>query len=168
MSYWIDANVLIQAKNKAYPFKRFPEFWTFLAVQFEAKTIRSSEFIYKELTPRDDELSQWCKSRRDTAMNTPALQDVQKCYNRITDFIESLPLAKHNVVRKSEFYASADGWVIAHAMAEPNGIVVTHETERDAGKIKIPLVCKEMGIKWIDIYELQDLLDFNPSDYASK
>lgn len=73
MSYWIDANVLIQAKNKPYPFKRYPEFWAFLAVQFEAGIIRSSEFVYNELAAGKDELAQWCKNRRDTALNTPAL-----------------------------------------------------------------------------------------------
>lgn len=166
MSYWIDSNVLIQAKAGPYKFDRVPEFWMFLAVNFESGVIRSSEFVYKELTIVNDDLGKWCKSRRQTSLNTKIDEEVQRCYVTITDYIEQLPLTKHNVNRRNEFYACADGWLIAHAMAE-GGIVVTHETPRDNGKIKIPSICDALGVKWINLYDMQDDLDFRVSDYAS-
>lgn len=49
MTYWLDTNVFIQCANKIYTFQRWPEFWKFLSVKFEAQVIRSSEFVYEEM-----------------------------------------------------------------------------------------------------------------------
>lgn len=165
MIYWLDTNVFIHCANKIYKFHRYPEFWQFLTVQFEALTIRSSEFVYRELVSGDDQLAAWCKTRKETGLNTFALDDVQKWYTRIADFIEHEP--KYERHHKSEFYTGADCWLIAHAKAD-GGTVVTHETERETGKIKVNSVCSKMNVKWIDIFTLQDRLDFNPADYRPR
>lgn len=165
MTYWIDTNVFIQCANKIYPFQRYPEFWQFLTVKFEEQVIRSSEFVYDEMVKgkkANDFLATWCKSRKETCLNTPISPPVQQCYTNITDFVENEK--KYERYHKSEFYRGADCWVIAHALAD-NGIVVTHETEREFGKIKVNSVCTRMKVKWIDVYTLQDKLDFNPADY---
>lgn len=50
----------------------------------------------------------------------------------------------------------ADPWVIAHALYE-NATVVTKEekvTALDSHKVKIPNVCDNMGIRWINDFEL--------------
>lgn len=162
MSYWLDANVFIQCANRIYKFQRYPEFWQFLTVKLTSNEIRSSEFVYRELTKGKDYLSTWCKSRKETALNTLALSDVQQRYQQITDFVEKEP--KYRRHQKSEFYSGADCWLIAHALAN-NGVVVTHETEREYGKIKVNSVCTKMKIRWIDVYRLQDELDFDPANY---
>jgi len=49
----------------------------------------------------------------------------------------------------------ADPWVIAHALYE-NATVVTKEekvTAINSNRIKIPNVCDEMGIKWINDFQ---------------
>jgi hypothetical protein len=143
----------------------YPEFWNFLEVKFDDQSIRSSEFVYRELVKGTDYLAKWCRSRKETALNTPALEDVQRCYTQITAFVENEP--KYERHHKTEFYTGADCWLIAHAIAD-NGIVVTHETERETGKIKVNSVCSRMKVKWIDVYGLQDKLEFNPADYRSR
>lgn len=165
MTYWLDSNVLIQCANKIYKFHRYPEFWNFLTVKFEAQDIRSSEFVYRELVRGTDYLATWCKSRKETGLNTLASDDVQRCYGLITDLVENEP--KHERHHKTEFYSGADCWLIAHAIAD-NGTIVTHETEREFGKIKVNSVCAKMNVRWIDVYRLQDELDFNPADYRTE
>jgi hypothetical protein len=164
LTYWLDSNVLIQCANKIYKFQRYPEFWNFLAVKFDDQSIRSSEFVYRELVNGTDYLAKWCKSRKGTGLNTQALDDVQRCYRSVTDFVENEP--KYERYHKSDFYNNADCWLIAHAIAD-NGIVVTHETEREFGKIKVNSVCTRMKVKWIDVYGLQDRLDFDPANYRA-
>jgi hypothetical protein len=165
LTYWLDSNVFIQCANRIYKFGRYPEFWNFLAVKFEQQTIRSSEFVYRELVKGNDHLAAWCKSRKETGLNTAALHDVQESYKLILDLVEHEP--KYQRAHRSEFYRVADCWLIAHAHAD-NGTVVTHETERETGKIKVSSVCGKMNVRWIDVYGLQDELDFKPSDYRGE
>jgi hypothetical protein len=51
-----------------------------------------------------------------------------------------------------EWFDDADGWVIAHAFADEDGIVVTEEYERGSyrSKIKIPALCKVFDIECIN------------------
>lgn len=49
----------------------------------------------------------------------------------------------------------ADPWVIAHALKE-NAVVVTKEekvTAINSSKVKIPNVCENMGIRYINDFE---------------
>jgi hypothetical protein len=163
LTYWIDTNVFVQCKDRIYPFNSDPEFWKFLSVHFDKKLIRSSEFIYRELIAGRDWLATWVRNRKATVLNTSADESVQKCYKIITDFIESVP--KYEVQWKNEFYRGADGWLIAHAMADEKGVVVTHETERETGKIKVQSVCVKMGVPCIDIYKLKDIFKYRARDY---
>lgn len=162
MTYWLDANIFIQSSRKIYPFERYPEFWAFLSAQITAGKIGSSEFVWRELVAGEDFLAKWAKTRKDSGLNTLASQAVQTCVTEITDFVEAEPA--YQARRREEFNSSADLWLIAQAKATSE-IVVTHETPRDSGKIKVNSVCSKLGIEWIDVYELQNRLNYNPSDY---
>ena len=50
-------------------------------------------------------------------------------------------------------------------MADKDGVVVTHETERETGKIKIQSICVKMKINCIDIYRLKEIFDYRARDY---
>lgn len=165
MTYWLDTNVFIRCANSIYKFHRYPEFWQFLDVQIKTRVIRSSEFVYGELVQGSDYLAKWCKARKETGLNTFADDNVQQQYRLITDFVEHEP--KYERHHKSEFYNGADCWLIAHAKADTE-TVVTYETEREYGKIKVTSVCAKLNVKCIDVYKLQDLLDFNPADYRKR
>lgn len=56
----------------------------------------------------------------------------------------------------------ADPWVIAHAM-ENNSVVVTKEekvTQANSTKVKIPNVCDNVGVRWINDFEFVQELNF--------
>ena len=156
MSYWQDANVFIQAKNKTYKFGRVPQFWAFLSAQLEAGTLKVPKIVYEELVKINDELATWCKARKTKGLCVHANKQVQACYQQIANHVMTKYAERH----ANEFLKGGDGWVIAHAMAE-RGIVVTQESDKPTKtKVKIPNVCKEFGVKCIDTYDMLEELDF--------
>ncbi len=156
MIHWLDSDVLIQAKNKPYPFDRVPQFWIFLSAQLQAGTIRASKMVFDELTKGNDELSQWCKQRKPKGLCVSPNKEVQASYKIIVAHV----IQKYPVHHANIFSLSADGWVIAHAMTG-NAIVVSQEVNKTTKTtVKIPTICKAFGVKCIDTYDMLELLDF--------
>lgn len=154
--YWLDADVYIQAKNGPFRFEWVPGFWDFLAKQFDAGNIKSPKKVYDELTDYSDLLASWCRRMRHRGICVTANKNVQECYGKIANHVH----AKHPAHLANEFLKGGDGWVIAHAMAT-GGIVVAQESERSKkGRIKVPTVCRELGVKCIGTYTMLEQLNF--------
>lgn len=155
-TYWLDADVFIQAKNGPYKFERVPGFWVFLAEQLESGKIKSPKKVYDELTDGSDLLASWCRRMRHRGLCVNADKTVQDCYRQIANHVHT----KYKPHQANEFLRGGDGWVIAHAMAV-SGVVVAQESERSKkGRVKVPTVCREFGIKCIGTYDMLDQLDF--------
>lgn len=74
-------------------------------------------------------------------------------------FTDQIPHA--NLVDNTKSRSLADPWVIAHALNE-NATVVTKEekiTAVNTTKMKIPNVCENMGIRWINDYQFIEELN---------
>ena len=65
MTYLLDANVFIQAKNLHYGFDFCPAFWDWLDDQAATARVRSIEKVADELKAGGDELSTWAAARPD-------------------------------------------------------------------------------------------------------
>jgi hypothetical protein len=154
--YWMDANVLIQAKNRHYKFHVHPKFWSFLSAEMEKGTIRVSKMVYDEVSGGDDDLAKWCKQRREKGLCIRPSKAVQDCYGKqVATYVSGGRWKPHHV---SEFLRGGDGWVIAHAI-ESDGIVVTEESDKSHNaKIKIPTVCKALDVECIATHEMLDRL----------
>ncbi|HEU4970946.1 MAG TPA: DUF4411 family protein, partial [Gaiellaceae bacterium] len=63
MTYLVDSDVLIQAKNRHYPFDVCPGFWDWLDSAHKAGTIFSVAKVHDELCDGADELAEWAKAR---------------------------------------------------------------------------------------------------------
>jgi len=147
--YCFDANVLIQAWQKYYAPAICPDYWDIL-IEFGKKSlIFLPEEVYNEITRTEDDLSAWLKKS-----NIPILkisEPVSQCLLRI---FNQNPVHK-NLVDNTKQRSLADPWVIAHAMNE-NATVVTKEekvTALNSQRIKIPNVCDNMGVRWINDFE---------------
>jgi hypothetical protein len=66
MTYLLDANVFIQAKNEYYGFDIVPAFWDWLIAANKAGTVFSIDKVGDELFEYGDELSDWAKDRAQT------------------------------------------------------------------------------------------------------
>ena len=78
-------------------------------------------------------------------------ENVTKC---LRDIYAKDPTHKM-LVDNTKLRSLADPWVIAHAMSEGATVVTKEEkvTALNSNKIKIPNVCDNMGIEWINDFD---------------
>lgn len=151
--FWIDTSVFIEAKNRAYPYERVPQFWKFLAQQFKAGSICCPKKVYGELASGNDWLADWVKSRKADGICVTPPDKAQGYMSKIVDHVwETYPRR-----RAEEFLGGADPWVIAYALCD-GGTVVTEESASRKKKVPIPLVCKHFTVRPIDTYKMLDEL----------
>lgn len=149
--YCLDANVLIQAWQKYYNPKFCPDYWNILIELGKNEKIFIPELVYEEIVRTEDDLSKWLK-----ASKIPMAKISEPVTKHIRKILEDYPLLVDNTKARS----LADPWVIAHALNE-NAAVVTKEekvTALNSKKIKIPNVCDNLGIRWINDFQFIDEL----------
>ena len=150
MTYLLDANVFIQAKNLHYGFDFCPAFWDWLITNNAAQRVFSIEKVGDEIEAGGDELATWASARGarfflkpDTAI-LPALSAVSTWVMNQT----------YEAAAVNTFLQVADYYLIAHALAHRHA-VVTHEIASPSVKrIKIPTVCIGLKIKFMTPYEM--------------
>lgn len=153
--YCLDANVLIQAWQKYYTPKFCPDYWTILSELGINGKIFIPEEVYGEITRTDDDLSKWLKGSRIPINKTST--GVAFCLKKM---YAANPLHL-TLVDNTKARSLADPWVIAHAM-DANATVVTKEekvTALNSSRIKIPNVCDNMGIRWMNDFQFIDELN---------
>lgn len=150
MSYLLDSDVFIQAKNLHYGLDFCPAFWDWLIVSNQSKVVFSIEKVGDEILAGEDELADWASSRSDgfflkpDAAILPALASVSTWATN-QDYE---PAAVNTFLQKADFY------LVAHALAHGH-TVVTHEVAAaSTKKIKIPNACIGVGVKCVTPYEM--------------
>jgi hypothetical protein len=161
-TYWLDADVLIQAKNTYYSFAIARQFWDFIDAQAQSGTIRSSVRVYGEIMSYEDErdaLVQWCKLHRTSGLFCKPDRQVQGVLGKIADHV--VQRYSEKPAKAAEFLKGADAWIIAHAKCD-GGTVVTHEARRDVtAKVpKIPNVCHAFNVGCINLPAMLTALRF--------
>lgn len=150
--YCLDANVLIQAWQKYYNPKFCPDYWDILTELGKYGKIFIPELVNEEIIRTEDDLSKWLKGSKIpiNKINEPVTVHLRK-------ILKDYPLLVDNTKARS----LADPWVIAHALQE-NATVVTKEekvTALNSNKVKIPNVCDNLGIRWINDFQFIEELD---------
>lgn len=153
--YCIDANVLIQAWQKYYSPGLCPDYWDILNELGKQGRIFIPEEVKNEIVVTDtsdkteDDLSKWLK--RSTIPIHKPTENVIACWQKILQTDPTHKLLVDNIKGRS----LADPWLIAHAM-DTNSTVVTKEnidSAMNSKRVKIPNVCKNMGVQCIDDFE---------------
>ncbi len=155
--YWLDSGALIQAERAMYPREQFPPVWTFLEQHLTTGDIRMSERVRKELLAKNDSLGEWCRHRKGFARVFP-VKAVQDEYRRVVAHVSSNTTTTpwHN----QKFCNGADGWIIAHAIAQ-GGTVVTEELRHPTGfPIKVPTICNHFRVRHRNLLEMLRELGF--------
>jgi predicted nucleic acid-binding protein len=153
-TYCLDSNVLIQAWQTYYSPQICPEYWDVLNELGNQRRIVLPQMVVEEITRTEDDLSAWLKSS-----NIPKLRQTEQVIQCWKDIQVKDPLHRllvDNIKQRS----LADPWVIAHAMNEDACVVTKEnkETARSTTRIKIPNVCENMGISWMDDFQfIQEL-----------
>ena len=153
-TYCLDSNLLIQAWQKYYSPKFCPSYWEILDELGSEERIFVPSMVYDEIVRTDDELSDWLKNSniKSKAITTEVTEILKSIYDADTNH-------KH-LVDSKKGRSLADPWVIAHAIKEQATVVTKEEkvTALNSTKIKIPNVCDNMGVKWINDYKMVEHL----------
>jgi hypothetical protein len=150
MTYLLDADVFIQAKNLHYGLDFCPAFWDWLIASNAASLAFSTEKVGDEIEAGGDELSGWAAARgtgfflKPDAAILPAL-------GKVSAWATS---QNYEPAAVNTFLQVADFYLVAHALAHVF-TVVTHEiASASTKKIKIPNACIGLGIKCMTPFEM--------------
>jgi len=139
MTYFLDSNFLIDAKNLHFSIDGKPEFWGWLLRLGKEGILRIPEEVYKEVTRGNDDLVDWVNTHHETF------------FCKTEECVFSLPNALAGYGNPSETdleFLKADPFVIAHAIAS-GGTVVTGEKPKYTAVIKnkkIPTICESLRV----------------------
>ena len=150
MSYLLDANVFIQAKNLHYGLDFCPAFWEWLVDRGAAGQVISIDKIADEIAAGADELTDWVRDRGNGLfVKTGPAAAAQ--FGTVSTWVTQ---QQYEPAAISTFLQVADFYLIAHALAGAH-VVVTHEVPANSVKrIKIPNVCAGLGLRFMTPYEM--------------
>lgn len=156
MTYLIDSDVLIQAKNYHYGFDFCPGFWDWLVQQHALGKVFSVEKIGNEVQIGNDQLAVWATAQGAAFFQPPtnatlvALKEVAEAIKKYEINETHYPPAALN-----EFLSSGDYYLISHARAHGH-TVVTHEVGNQGSlkRVKIPDACGAVGVPCISPFKM--------------
>lgn len=154
--FWIDASMLVENSNTLHPNERIPQFWVFLESQIKKGNICIPKMVHGEVTKGNDWVANWCKHRNDGHFCVSPNREIQETHIPIVmEHLEKEYAGKRMRHQLDKFASGADPWLIAYAR-ENSGVAVSEEdrAKKFDQKIKIPNVCKGVGVAWCDTYEM--------------
>jgi hypothetical protein len=152
--YCLDANVLINGWQKYYSPKFCSDYWSVLNHLGISGRIFLPQAVFDEVTRTDDDLTAWLKGS-----GIPVQKVDASVTQKLTKIYATNPVHQY-LVDNTKQRSLADPWVIAHALNE-NACVVTKEekvTAPGTNRIKIPNVCDNMGVRWINDFQMVEEL----------
>ncbi|WP_433588594.1 DUF4411 family protein [Pseudomonas koreensis] len=158
MNHLLDANTLIEAKNRYYGMTICPGYWEWLLLKNRALTLASIAPVRDELTRGNDELAGWARENHGFFHSTTD-QITQEAFSRIAELVAH-QAPKMKVGAMEDFLSGADPWLIAKAMTT-GATVVTHEVLNYDAKRKfiIPNICEQLDIPFLNTFELLHRLE---------
>ncbi len=150
MPYLLDTNVFIESRRRWYGFDFAPGFWDWLDDAHARGVIYSIEKVKGEVLAGDDELVDWVKDRP-TMFLRPDDQVVSKL-REVGQWAEG---AHYTQAAVNEFLDAADSYLVAHAHAKGETIVVTHERPNNSpNTVKIPEACDAFHVAYLDTFQM--------------
>jgi hypothetical protein len=150
MSYLLDTNVFIQAKNLHYGLDFCPAFWQWLINNSANGRVFSIDKVADEIAAGADELTEWARQEgRGLFRATDA--NVAAQFGQVSTWVNSQPYEPAAI---NTFLQVADYYLIAHALTGSH-TVVTHEIPADSTKrIKIPNICAGLNLRFMTPYSM--------------
>lgn len=150
LMYLLDSNVFITAKNSYYPVDFCPAFWDWIRKGLQTGTLGSVVGVRNEILEGGDDLARWVAKipKKHFLDVTPDMQNaLQTIQARISGMNYYTPSAQ------AEFVGIADAELVAHALAGGHTVVTLEISRKQITQIKIPDVCRVLGVPCIDTFE---------------
>lgn len=153
MKYLLDANTLIEAKNRYYHMAFCPAYWQWILQRNLSEDVGSITMIEEELLDGNDELKDWVAEHKHIFIpvsDAPTQQAFAAVAGQVA--AESAHMKPGAM---EEFLAGADPWLIAKAMVT-GATVVTHESFNPdvRRKFLIPNLCRHFNVQYMNTFEL--------------
>lgn len=147
MTYLLDTNTLIQAKNEYYGYDICPGFWDWIDRENASQRIISIEPVLAELREGADDLTNWANERSEKLflpIDPATIAALPTVVNWVNNF-------GFKEAATRDFLAKADPILIAYAMSHDDMTLATHEihVQGERKKVKIPTVCRALGVPCI-------------------
>lgn len=154
----LDTSFLTQPKRDYYPFDIWPVFWKTLARLALERKIETIDKVQDELMrwTGEDELKTWIKDQPDGFCCSTDVAEVISAYKDISKWVQSGGFTPAAV---AEFASAADGWIVAHAIANKR-IVASQETFKGftTKAVSIVNICRAFSIQHFGVNDvLRDL-----------
>lgn len=149
--YLVDANALIEAKNRYYAFDIAPGFWDWLDIARTRQIACSIEAVRDELLAGADELADWARTRVD--FFHPVDEATTSHFGALTGWVAGKGFT---AAAQAGFTGNhADYLLVAYARAHGH-IVVSHELAEPNRKnrVKIPDACVAMGVSYTSPFDM--------------
>ncbi len=152
MTYLIDSDVFINAKNRHYGFDIVPAWWDWLEQAHRVGRIYTVEACRNEVIAGADELAIWMAAQPPTFAIRPEPGD-QPSLQRVSQWAAAAPHYRQGAA--SQFMAAGDYWLVSQALSLGH-TVVTHEEPAPFSKsrIKIPDACNAVGVTWMSPFRM--------------
>lgn len=152
MQYLLDTNIFIRAKHEM-PIRLWPTFWKVLAEVVRSGQVFSCKAVKDELYAKDDELKVWISGNVPKNFFISEDADIMVQYGNAQQWAASE--GTYTDAARKDFATVADAYLIATAAAR-NMTLVTNEVAAPGSKkrIKIPDVCKGLGVPVCDLNEM--------------
>ena len=161
--YLIDANVVIAAHRKYYGIDQVPEFWEWLQYHAMTQSLKMPAEIHAEIKydkENPDLLAEWAYSE-DVKQHIILPEEIP--VGLVQTVLADGYAPDLNDVEVEEI--GADPFLIAAAAMDiQNRTVVTVEVSkrtRTRAKRRIPDVCDDLGVRWIDEHAFARVLGFS-------
>jgi hypothetical protein len=148
MAYLLDSNTFIDAKNLYYRFSICPGFWKWLCRTHKRGDLLSIKQVRDEILQRNDELSRWCKQRKEIFVDTDDGETVES-----QKLLSTWVNEQYTPAAQTAFFRGADFTLVAFAHAH-NHTVVTREVPAYGMAVKIPNACKEMNVPCMGPFDM--------------
>jgi hypothetical protein len=150
MSYLLDANVFIQAKNLHYGLDFCPAFWQWLIDNNASGRVFSIDKISDEIAAGSDELTDWAKQNGNGLFRVTD-SAVAAQFGKVSTWATG---QQYEPVAINTFLQVADFYLIAHALAGGHTVVTHEKPENSLRRIKIPNVCAGLGLRFMTPYQM--------------
>lgn len=147
--YSLDTSAILDAWIRYYPIDLFPSFWERFEQLCRSKEALIIELVNYELAKKDDGCSKWLKNKGLTSFFIEINDDLQLATKKILENPRYQLLIEN---RKGVF--GADPFIIAHAQIANCTLVTGEKPTGSIKRPKIPDVCNELNIPWINIQQL--------------
>lgn len=150
MTYLLDANVFIQAKNLHYGLDFCPAFWEWLIENNATGQVFSIDKVADEIAAGADELTDWMQNFGNVLCLKTDTQTAAQ-FGKVSTWATG---QQYEPAAINTFFQVADFYLIAHALAGGH-TVVTHEVPANSTKrIKIPNACIGLDLRFMTPYEM--------------